>query len=156
MTTELGENTAVRINNGDRVFSTSTEFTGDDHGFEGISFDVAAVSIGGSVSFTVSKDINPAKSAIEQFVEEFNGTQQYITSLTRVVQDGENVSSATFTGNTEISKLTSQLRKMVFGSTTPHSESGRTNDGTNLVINANDASNTEINNGAQARGGTGL
>lgn len=152
MTTELGENTAVRINNGDRVFSTSTEFTGDDHGFEGISFDVAAVSIGGSVSFTVAKDINPAKSAIEQFVEEFNGTQQYITSLTRVVQDGENVSSATFTGNTEISKLTSQLRKMVFGSTTPHSESGRTNDGTNLVINANDASNTEINNVATQLG----
>ena len=41
MTAELGENTAVRINNGDRVFSTSTEFTGDDHGFEGISFDAA-------------------------------------------------------------------------------------------------------------------
>ena len=103
------------------------------------------------MSFSVSKDINYTKSAIEQFVEEFNGTQQYITSLT-VVQDGENVSSATFTGNTRKCKLTSQLRKIVFGSTTPHSESGRTSDGTNLVINANDASNTEINNVATQLG----
>jgi hypothetical protein len=66
--------------------------------------------------------------------------------LTKVTQDGENVSSASFTGNIEISRLGSQLRKVVFGETRPHSASGRTSDGADLIINANDSSNTEINN----------
>ena len=56
------------------------------------------------------------------------------------------VSSGSFTGNIEISRLGSQLRKVVFGETRPHSESARTTDGADLIINSNDGSNTEINN----------
>ena len=146
MSNELGRNSAVRINEGELVYSTSTEFTNEDHGFNGISFDIAEVSIGGSASFTVAKDINPAKEAIENFVKEFNDTQKYIESLTKVNRDGDEVTSATFTGNTEISGLPSKLRKIFFGSSIAHSESARTTDGSNLVINSNDASNTELNN----------
>jgi flagellar capping protein FliD len=143
---ELGQNSSIRINNGDLIYSTESEFTGQEHGFEGISFDVAQVSIGGSASFTVSKDVNPARAAINSFVEEFNNTQEYIEGLTKVVRDGDDVSSSTFTGNTEISRLTSQLRKVMFGDATPHSESGKTTDGADLIINDNDGNNTEINN----------
>ena len=143
---ELGENSAVRINQGNLIYSSGTEFTGEDHGFDGITFNISQVSIGGTASFTVAKDINPAKSAIDSFVKEFNDTQKYIEGLTKVVQDGDTVSSSTFTGNTEISRLTSQLRKVIFGDSIPHSESGKTTDGADLIINENDASNTEINN----------
>ncbi len=79
-------------------------------------------------------------------MEEFNDAQDYISSLTAVTQDGENVTSGRFTGNIEISRLGSQLRKVVFGETRAHSESGRTSDGADLIINSNDGSNTEINN----------
>ena len=109
---ELGENSSIRINQGNLIYSTGTEFTGQDHGFDGISFDISQVSIGGTASFTVSKDINPAKNAINAFVEEFNNTQKYIEGLTKVVQDGDNVSSSTFTGNTEISRLIANSVKL--------------------------------------------
>jgi flagellar capping protein FliD len=146
MTSELGSNSSVTINGGDLVYSTESKFEGEHHGYAGISFDIAGVSIGASASFTVAKNVNAAKSAIDKFVEEFNDAQDYISSLTKVTQDGENVSSASFTGNIEISRLGSQLRKVVFGETRPHSASGRTSDGADLIINANDSSNTEINN----------
>ena len=143
---ELGSNSAVTINGGDLVYSTDSKFEGKHHGYEGISFDIGRVSIGGSASFTIAKDINAAKAAIDTFVEEFNDAQDYISSLTAVVQDGENVSSGSFTGNIEISRLGSKLRKVVFGETRPHSESKRTSDGADLIINSNDSSNTEITN----------
>jgi flagellar capping protein FliD len=146
MAGELGQNSSVTINGGDLIYSTDTDFDAEHHGYEGISFDVASVSIGGSVSFSVSKDTSAAKSAIDKFVEEFNDAQDYINSLTAVSQDGENVTSGRFTGNIEIGRLGSQLRKVVFGESIPHSESGRTSDGSDLIINSNDGSNTEINN----------
>ena len=59
------------------------------HGYEGISFDIASVSVGSSASFTVAKDANAAKAAIDKFVEEFNDAQDYINSLTAVTQDGK-------------------------------------------------------------------
>ena len=67
MTEEVGSNTSVRINGGDLVYSTSTEFTGEEHGFDGITFNVAEVSIGGGASFSVAKDINPAKTGHRKF-----------------------------------------------------------------------------------------
>ncbi|HAE12006.1 MAG TPA: hypothetical protein DCG39_10235 [Opitutae bacterium] len=146
MESELGRNSSVRINGGDLVYSTDSDFDGNNHGYEGISFDVANVSIGATASFTVSKDTNAAKIAIDKFVEEFNDAQDYINSLTAVTQDGENVSSGRFTGNIEISRLSSQLRKVVFGDAQAHSASARTADGADLIINSNDGSNTEINN----------
>jgi len=146
MTSELGSNSSVTINGGDLIYSTESKFEGKHHGYEGISFDIGRVSIGGSASFTIAKDVNAAKAAIDKFVEEFNDAQDYISSLTAVTQDGENVTSGRFTGNIEISRLGSQLRKVVFGETRAHSESGRTSDGADLIINSNDGSNTEINN----------
>ena len=146
MTEEVGTNSSVRINGGELVFSTGTEFSGQDHGFDGISFNVAQVSIGGSATFSVGKDINPAKAAIDGFIKEFNDTQKYIEGLTKVNREGDEVSSSTFTGNTEISSLPSKLRKLFFGSAMAHSESARTTDGSNLIINSNDSSNTELNN----------
>lgn len=146
MNSELGSNSSVTINGGDLVYSTDSKFEGTHHGYEGISFDIASISIGGSASFTVAKDVNAAKAAIDKFVEEFNDAQDYINSLTAVTRDGENVSSGRFTGNIEISRLGSQLRKVVFGDTQAHSESARTSDGADLIINSNDGSNTEINN----------
>ena len=142
---ELGDNSIVRVNGGDQIFSTKTEFTVNEHGYEGITFDVANVSLGGSVQFSVGKDTNAAKSAIEKFVEEFNDAQDYIDSLVAISNDGDRVSAGRFSSNLEISQLGGKLRKIVFGSPTAHSESNTTTDGSNLVINSNDGSNTEIN-----------
>jgi hypothetical protein len=67
MNDEIGNNAAVRINGGDMVFSTGAEFTGEEHGFDGITFNIAQVSIGGSASFSVAKDINPCQTSYRKF-----------------------------------------------------------------------------------------
>jgi flagellar capping protein FliD len=144
MTSEIGENSSIRINGGESIFSTSTTFSSNEHGYEGISFDIAQVSIGASVSFTVSKDLSTAKSAIDKFVVEFNDAQDYIASLTRVNQTGDDVSSSRFTGNQEINRLASELRRSVFGHSSAHSESAATTDSANLTISSNNTANDEL------------
>ena len=131
---ELGKNSQVKVNGGDLVYSNKTSFTEDEHGYDGISFDIANVSIGATGTFTVAKDSSRAKSAIDNFVTEFNDAQDYIKSLVSVTNDGETVTSGKFSSNIEISRLGSQLRKTVFGESIPHSESSTTTDGANVII----------------------
>ena len=131
---ELGKNSQVKVNGGDLVYSNKTSFTEDEHGYDGISFDIANVSIGATGTFTVAKDSSRAKSAIDSFVTEFNDAQDYIKSLVSVTNDGENVTSGKFSSNIEISRLGSQLRKTVFGESIPHSESATTTDGANVIV----------------------
>ena len=145
LNSELGKNSSIQVNDGSLIYSTGLEFGSDNHGYNGITFNIENVSLGGTVGFSVEKDIDQAKIAINEFVEEFNDAQNYISSLTKVDNTGDVVIAATFTGNTEISRIGGELRKRVFGDTTPHSESGRTTDGANLIINSNDASNSSIN-----------
>ena len=144
MESELGQNSSVKVNGGELVYSTETTFTDAEHGYKGISFDIAQAAVGESASFVVAKDSSQAKAAIEKFVEEFNDAQDYIRSLTAVTNDGEKVTAGKFSSNIEISRLGSQLRKVVFGDSTPHSESGTTADGSDLIINTNDANNAEL------------
>ncbi|MEK9773195.1 MAG: flagellar filament capping protein FliD [Opitutae bacterium] len=145
MSSEIGSNSSIRVNDGDLVYSNKTDFSAAEHGFEGISFDIAQVSLGATISFQVSKDASAAKSAIDKLVEEFNDAQDYISSLTTVNQNGDEVTSSRFTGNQEISRLGSELRRQFFGNSTPHSESGTTLDNSNLTVSSNNASNDEIN-----------
>ena len=146
MSSEVGTNSSVRVNGGELVYSNQTEFSSSEHGFNGISFDIAQVSIGASIQFQVTKDVSAAKSAIDKFVEEFNDAQEYISSLTSVNQNGDEVTSSRFTGNQEISRLSSELRRIFFGNSTPHSESGTIVDNSSLTISQNNSSNDEINN----------
>ena len=145
MATEVGVNSSVRVNGGDLLYNTGTLFSEGNHGYEGVSFDIAQVSIGASITFTVSKDTSAVKNAVDKFVEEFNDAQDYIAGLTKVSQDGDDVSSSRFTGNQEINRLSSGLRRTFFGGSTPHSESGTTVDSSNLTVSTNNASNDEIN-----------
>ena len=145
MGSEIGENSSVRVNGGDLVYSNRTEFSSSEHGFAGISFDIAQVSLGASIEFQVSKDATAAEGAIKKLIEEFNDAQEYISSLTTVNQEGDDVTSSRFTGNQEISRLGSELRRKFFGNSTPHSESGTTVDNSNLTVSSNNAANDEIN-----------
>ena len=49
-------------------------------------------------------------------------------------EDEDNVTAGTFSSNIEISRLGSQLRKLVFGGSYPHSESGITDDDTDFSV----------------------
>ena len=144
MVSELGQNSSVKVNSGDLIYSNKTKFTDVEHGYKGITFDISQAAVNDSASFVVAKDSSQAKAAIEKLVEEFNDAQDYIKSLTSVTNDGENVTSGKFSSNIEISRLGSQLRKVIFGSSIPHSESGTTSDGSNLIINSRDATSTEL------------
>jgi len=145
MSSEIGTNSSIRLNGGDLIYSNSKEFSGAEHGFSGLTLDISQVEIGKSINFQVEKNAGAAQSAIQKLVEEFNDAQEYISSLTTVNQDGDNVSSSRFTGNQEINRLSSELRRKFFGHSTPHSESGTTVDNSNLTVSANNSSNDEIN-----------
>ena len=134
MKQEVGTNSSVRVNGGELVYSNGLSFSDDEHGYEGINFNIENVSIGKSFAFSVSKDTSKAKEAIDKFVEEFNDAQDYIKSLVSVQNDGENVTAGRFSSNIEMSRLGSQLRKVVFGESTPHSESKTTRDGANFIL----------------------
>lgn len=142
---EVGTNSVIRMNDGSLIYSFDNEFTGGEHGFDGVTFNVENLAIGNVVNFKVEKDASRAKVAINKFVEEFNDAQEYISSLTKVNQDGDNVQSSRFTGNQEINRLSSQLRRIVFGGANPHSESVTTVDNANLTTSTNNASNDQIN-----------
>ena len=132
---EIGGNSSVRVNNGELVYSKGNNFSDDEHGYKGINFDISSVSLGGTFDFTVGKDSSAAKGAIDKFVVEFNDAQDYIKSLVSVTNDGENVTAGRFSSNTEMSRLGSQLRKVVFGESTPHSASPVTRDNSDFILN---------------------
>ena len=135
MNSEIGGNSSVRVNNGELVYSKGNNFSDDEHGYKGINFDISSVSLGGTFDFTVGKDSSAAKGAIDKFVVEFNDAQDYIKSLVSVTNDGENVTAGRFSSNTEMSRLGSQLRKVVFGESTPHSASPVTRDNSDFILN---------------------
>jgi len=142
---EVGTNSVIRMNDGSLIYSFDNEFTGGEHGFNGVTFNIENLSIGDVVKFKVEKDADKAKDAIDKFVEEFNDAQEYISSLTKVNQEGDNVQSSRFTGNQEINRLSSQLRRIAFGGANPHSASATTVDNADLTTSTNNASNDEIN-----------
>ena len=135
MNSEVGGNSSVRVNNGEIIYSKGSTFSDDEHGYKGINFDISSVSLGGSFEFTVGKDTGAAKAAIDKFVVEFNDAQDFIKSLVSVTNDGENVTAGRFSSNTELSRLGSQLRKVVFGESTPHSASAITKDNSDFILN---------------------
>ena len=145
MSSEIGTNSAIRLNGGNLIYSNNQEFSSGEHGFSGLTLDVSQVEEGKSINFQVEKNAAAAQSAINKLIEEFNDAQEYISSLTNVNQDGDKVSSSRFTGNQEINRLSSELRRKFFGNSTPHSESGTTVDNANLTVSSNNASNDEIN-----------
>ena len=55
------------MNEGELIYSKSSEFSASEHGYKGISFDISKVSIGGTFGFT-GKDTSAAKAAIDTFV----------------------------------------------------------------------------------------
>ena len=132
---EVGGNSSIRVNNGEIIYSKGSNFSADEHGYKGINFDISSVSLGGKFDFTVAKDTGAAKTAIDKFVVEFNDAQDYINSLVSVTNDGENVTAGRFSNNTELSRLGSQLRKVAFGDSTPHSASEVTQDNSDFILN---------------------
>jgi flagellar capping protein FliD len=135
LNSEVGGNSSVRVNNGEIIYSKKTAFSAEEHGYKGINFNVSNVSLGGTFEFNVGKDTGAAKEAIDKFVVEFNDAQEYINSLVSVTNDGENVTAGRFSNNTEMSRLGSQLRKVVFGDSTPHSASKTTRDNSDFILN---------------------
>lgn len=135
LNSEVGGNSSVRVNNGEIIYSKKTAFSAEEHGYKGINFNISNVSLGGTFEFNVGKDTGAAKEAIDKFVVEFNDAQEYINSLVSVTNDGENVTAGRFSNNTEMSRLGSQLRKVVFGDSTPHSASKTTRDNSDFILN---------------------
>ncbi|MDA9961709.1 flagellar filament capping protein FliD [Opitutales bacterium] len=131
---ELGNNFAITINDGETIYNNTASFDETVHGYEGITFDVSGGAVGDAGTVKIERDSNPARNAIGKFVEEFNDAQDYVRSLVAVNQDGDNITAGTFSSNIEISRLGSQLRKIVFGDSYVHSESKIAQDGTDLTV----------------------
>ena len=112
---ELGENSVVRVNGGERIFSTELNLLKMNMDMKELLSMLPGFS-GRKCSFTVGKDTSAAKKAIDKFVEEFNDAQDYIDSLVAVSNDGDRVSAGKFSSNLEISQLRSTKENCVWKS----------------------------------------
>jgi hypothetical protein len=157
MIQELGNNYAIRINAGELIYNNSAAFDETVHGYKGIDVNVSKGNVGDTGAFKVEHDITPVQNAVSKLVEEFNDAQDYLKSVVSVTQEGDDVTAGTFSSNIEITQLGSQLRKLVFGGSYAHSESGIADDGTSITIDTKailDALDdpTELNLGAADAG----
>ena len=115
-TLNLGVNATLTIN-GTAVTSTSNEVTSTAHGIDGLTVTVQSdfSNTDADITATVSTNTENAETAINNFITEYNGVQQYLTSVTETITSDSDVETSIFSDNLEITNLISSLRAAVFG-----------------------------------------
>ena len=129
----------VSINGGSAITikSQSNTFDGSAHGITGLSITAkkAISTADDPITVNVNGDIGGAKKAITDFVDSYNNVINTIESTTKKTVDGDKVTTAILSSNLEISRLTSELRRIVFGDPHGHSQSLVYNSGIERIQN---------------------
>lgn len=107
-----GENALFTINGGDTFSSASNTLDSSAHGIEGLDVTVKTEE---TQTITVAADTAAMKTKIEKFIEDFNGVQTFLDSVTRVSTDSKGkVTAAVLASNREIQEWGRSLRAMAF------------------------------------------
>jgi flagellar hook-associated protein 2 len=110
---QRGKNLLYTINGGPQLTSQTNVVTGSSSGIAGLS--VTALKEGGSATVTVSKDTQKIKTAINDFVSEYNRVQSLIDSQTATTTDPTGkIIPGTLTGQTEADEIASKLRNITY------------------------------------------
>ena len=112
-TLQHGKNLLYTINGGGQLVSQSNTVTQGSSGLTGLS--VTALKEGASTSVTVSADTEKVKSAISDFITEYNSLQSMIESETASTTDSSGkVTAGTLAGDSDANDLATQLRQAVY------------------------------------------
>lgn len=110
---QRGKNLLYTVNGGAQLVSQSNTATGASSGLAGLS--VTALKEGASATITVSSDTAKVKSAIEDFLAEYNAVQSMIDTQTASTTDSSGkVTAGTLAGELDAYNLASQLRQLAY------------------------------------------
>lgn len=110
---QRGGNLEYRVNGGGLLYSTSNSITDASSGVSGVTLTALAV---GEATVTIADDTEVMKTAITDFVTEYNATQAIIDAQTASTTDADGkVTAGTLAGESEAIELSTKLRGLVMG-----------------------------------------
>lgn len=113
-TLERGKNLLYTVNNGGQLTSQSNTISETSSGITGLSITALAE---GEVTVEVSSDTSSIKSAITDLIDEYNTTQTLIGGKTASTTDDDGtVTAGTLADEQEVSKISSQMRSLIYSS----------------------------------------
>jgi flagellar hook-associated protein 2 len=108
-----GKNLLYTVNGGSQLISQSNTITEATSGVPGVSATALKV---GSTTVTVTSDTAKVKTAINDFITEYNKTQSMIDSQTASTTDAKGkVTTSALTGESDAAEIGSRLRSAAFG-----------------------------------------
>jgi flagellar hook-associated protein 2 len=138
-TLQRGKNLLYTVNDGDPLVSQSNTITGASSGLSGLS--VVALKEGGSTAITVSSDTSKVKTAINDFITEYNKMQSLVDTLTASSTNSSGkVTAASLAGESDAYEVASQLRKIAGAQVSGLSSTFTRLEHLGIVSNGNDNS----------------
>lgn len=114
-TLERGKDLLYTLNDGGVLRSRSNSVTESSSGIAGLS--VTALKEGASTTVTVSADTAKVRTAITEFIDEYNRVQSKIASETATSTDAEGkVTASTLAAEGDAEAMASNLRRLVYSS----------------------------------------
>ena len=113
-TIERGKDLLYTVNGGGQLASHSNTVTGDSSGIEGLS--VTVLKENSSFTIGVNADTTKVKSAIEDFIADYNKVQSLIDTNTASTTDAKGkVTAGTLASDSDASSISSRLRSVLNG-----------------------------------------
>jgi flagellar hook-associated protein 2 len=109
-----GKNAEFSVDGGPTLISASNTLGDSVHGITGLSVTAKTQA---SETVTVGSDSAGARAKIDDFIAKYNAVQTYIEEQTKSATSGDGkVTTATLTGNQEVTGIGSSLRSKIFAS----------------------------------------
>lgn len=133
-----GQNLVYSIDGGPNLTSQSNTITESSSGIAGLSISVAKA---GSTKVSVETDTGKVRSALEDFLTEFNKVQSMIDSQTEITTSSSNkVSAGLLSSESDVSKIATTLRSYAYSPTSALSTALKSLDDIGIKSNGNDNS----------------
>lgn len=111
---ERGEDLLFSINGGATMRSRSNIITEESSGIRGLTVELLRTDSPTTFTVSVSTDLTKIKTAINDFITEYNKTQSLIDTQTAISTDSKgNVTAGVLSGQSEIDQIASSLRTYV-------------------------------------------
>ncbi|MCS7048952.1 MAG: flagellar filament capping protein FliD, partial [Verrucomicrobiae bacterium] len=111
-----GQDLVYTLNGSAPITSRSNTAAADSHGISGLTITALTT---GTTTVTVTADPSPARTAIEEFVAQYNKVQALIASATAVASSATGTTTnGVLAGDRDVAALASELRRLVFGEVT--------------------------------------
>jgi flagellar hook-associated protein 2 len=137
-----GQNLTYSVNGGPQLISQSNTVTQVSSGIAGLSFTALAE---GAVTVTVGSDSGKIKTAIQDFIKDYNTVQSYITTQSAVSTDSSGkVTAGLLTGDMDASRIVNSLRSLSFSPLSITGLTGALDQLADLGIQTNGKDNTIV------------